>query len=34
MFVGGPLISCSMIVRDEAHNLEACFAAARPLVDE
>jgi hypothetical protein len=29
-----PLASCSMIVRDEAHNLEACFEAAAPLVDE
>ena len=29
-----PLVSCSMIVRDEAHNLQACFAAAAPLVDE
>lgn len=29
-----PLVTCSMIVRDEAHNLQACFAAAAPLVDE
>ena len=29
-----PLVSCCLIVRDEAHNLEPCFEAAEPLVDE
>jgi hypothetical protein len=29
-----PLITACMIVRNEAHNLPACFEAARPLVDE
>ena len=29
-----PLVTCCMIVRDEAHNLAACFEAAAALVDE
>lgn len=32
--MGGILVTAALIVRDEAANLEACFEAAAPLVDE
>lgn len=31
---GDPLVSCCMIVRDEAHNLPDCFASTEALVDQ